>query len=75
MKNHGFVSTNKAALELFTEFKFHEVQLMSLYYYCVIKMARDTVMEQRGQFWGVQGRSPWWGLGGRSPRKIFRTLM
>ena len=41
MKNYAFVSTNKAmhaTLELFTEFKFHEVQLMSLYYYCVIKL-------------------------------------
>ena len=36
IKNHAFVSTNKAAQELFTEFKFHEVQ-MSSYYYCVIK--------------------------------------
>ena len=30
MKNYAFVSSNKAAQELFTEFKFHEVQLMSL---------------------------------------------
>ena len=39
MKNFAFVSTNKAAYaaqELFTEFRFHELQLMSLYYYCVI---------------------------------------
>ena len=39
MKNYAFVSPNKAAhaaQELLTEFKFHEVPLMSLYYYCVI---------------------------------------
>ena len=32
--------------------------------------ARDMVVEQRGHFWGVQGRSLWWGLGDEAPGKF-----